>query len=93
MQNQPAWLRDDAQDEHSPAENGGPPSLADLSLHQRNVSMGAADFVGLGGAEEPYANGDSHVHSGRASRYANAPNQIAVRGRGRDLAVARPWSE
>ena len=65
MQNQPAWLRDDTQDEHPSAENGGPPSLADLSLHQRNASTGAADFVGLGGTEEPYANGDSHAQPGR----------------------------
>lgn len=66
VQNQPAWLRDDAQDEQAPMENGEPPSLANLSLHQRNVSTGAADFVGLGAAEEPYANGDSHAQPGRA---------------------------
>ena len=67
MQNQPAWLRDDAQDEQAPAENGEPPSLANLSLHQRHVSTGAADFVGLGAAEEPYANGDSHAQPGESS--------------------------
>ena len=91
MQNQPAWLRDDAQEEHAPDENGGPPSLANLSLHQRNVSTGAADFVGLGGAEEPYANGDSHAQSGGASRRAKAPYQMAVHG-GRNLALAGPYN-
>ena len=75
VQNQPAWLREDAQDEHPPAENGGPPSLGDLSLHQRNSSTGAADFVGLGGAEEPYANGDSHAQPGRPSRHSPAPKE------------------
>ena len=65
VQNQPAWLREDAQDDQAPAENGGPPSLADLSLHQRNASAGAADYLGLGGAETPYANGDSHAQSGK----------------------------
>ena len=65
VQNQPAWLREDAQDDQAPAENGGPPSLADLSLHQRNASAGAADYLGLGGAETPYANGDSHAQPGK----------------------------
>lgn len=67
MQNQPAWLRDDTQEEQqvSAEDDGGHPSLADLPAHQRNVSSGAADFVGLGGPREmPYANGDSHSPSG-----------------------------
>ena len=43
---------------------GGPPSLADLSLHERNASSGAADFVGLDADEAPYANGHSHAQPG-----------------------------
>ena len=64
MQNQPAWLRDDAQEDHIAAENGGPPSLSNLSLHERNASSGAADFVGLDAEEAPYANGHSHAQPG-----------------------------
>ena len=69
VQNQPAWLRDDAQDgdDQVSSENGGPPSLADLPLHQRNPSGGAADFVGLDAGEAPYANGDSHAQPGRGA--------------------------
>ena len=73
MINQPAWLREDAQDDHTPAENGGPPSLANLSLHQRNASAGAADFVGMGSTEAPYANGDSHAQPGLALMPCTGP--------------------
>ncbi|CAK0759184.1 hypothetical protein CVIRNUC_002678 [Coccomyxa viridis] len=86
VQNQPAWLRDDAQEDHIAAENGGPPSLADLSLHERNASSGAADFVGLDADEAPYANGHSHAQPAAAPAAA-APEQDAMPANGAPAAA------
>ncbi len=68
---QPAWLQEDGSEDHATADGGAAAAagVGALSLHERAVSNGAADFIGLdngvpaapAAAAAPYANGNGHV--------------------------------
>jgi hypothetical protein len=64
VQNQPAWLQEDGATNGPSDDGASTPSPAPHSApgHERGLSNGAADFIGLDGSANgavPYANGDA----------------------------------